>query len=496
MKRQNIVMIMTDQQRFDWLSGNGCAAIDTPNLDRMMAEGVTFENTYVTCPLCTPSRASIFTGKDLPGHGVYRLHDVLPQEEVLFPSLLRQQGYTTALVGKLHVSGRFFERENRNRGDGFDIYEMCLDPVLDLDAPYQAYGKFLKEQFPAVYTQVKAQGKQFRHFPKEAHMSTWVGTRAGELIREHDYGSAPLFLLASMFDPHDPYYDYPLEMEKAVRKDALPDRQLLRDAPPVGPRLEGQKFYRQDGTPMDEDALQSIRVGYLASIKLIDEQVGRIAAAVKAAGQYENTAFFFVSDHGDMVGDRDLLGKGCFFYDPCVKVPMIMRLPDPAWNVGEKSALLVQPHDLAATILGIAGVEPGTITGAMPTSMDLRKLLTGTISPRTYVVTQFPSSGYNCRSRYYDPPLLGTMLRTERFKLSLYHRCGQDEPYPGELYNMEQDPLEEHNLWDNPAYQGEKCRLLSMLADWMTQQQLRYLGSRGGEITPWTVGESSFAMVT
>jgi arylsulfatase A-like enzyme len=119
----NILLIMTDQQRFDSLGCYGCDAVNTPNLDRLAAEGVLFENCVVANPVCTPSRASIWTGKDLPGHGVMRLYDNLHEDEVLFPVHLQQLGYRTGLFGKLHVSSMLAESRGRHPHDGFDAYE-------------------------------------------------------------------------------------------------------------------------------------------------------------------------------------------------------------------------------------------------------------------------------------------------------------------------------------------------------------------------------------
>jgi len=131
--KPNILLIMTDQQRYDSLGCYGFKGIATPNLDRLASEGVLFENCYVNNPICTPSRASIFTGKHLPGHGVYRLNDMLPKDEVVFTKRLQDVGYQTALIGKLHISAAMFELENRNENDGFDIYDWCHEPAIFLD---------------------------------------------------------------------------------------------------------------------------------------------------------------------------------------------------------------------------------------------------------------------------------------------------------------------------------------------------------------------------
>ena len=130
-ERPNILLIMSDQQRWDTLGCYGCGAIPTPALDGLAAGGVLFERCYVNATICTPSRACMLTGKPLPGHGVYRLHDTLPDDQVLLPAHLQGLGYQTALVGKLHVSGRVVEAERRHPHDGFDrlrVVHRSADP--------------------------------------------------------------------------------------------------------------------------------------------------------------------------------------------------------------------------------------------------------------------------------------------------------------------------------------------------------------------------------
>jgi arylsulfatase A-like enzyme len=134
----NILLLMTDQQRFDALSCYGCQAVKTPNLDRLATEGALFERCYSPSPICTPTRASLLTGKHVPGHGVYKLHDVLPDNEVMLPKRLQARGYETALVGKLHVSGLWHETGQRHPNDGFEHYHWCIDPGLNFDSPFNA----------------------------------------------------------------------------------------------------------------------------------------------------------------------------------------------------------------------------------------------------------------------------------------------------------------------------------------------------------------------
>ncbi len=131
----NILLIITDQQRYDSLGCYGAGWVQTPNLDKMSREGVIFDNCYVTNQVCTPSRASMLTGKHLPGHGVYKVHDILPPEEVLITRRLQDRGYRTALVGKLHrrFLGYYRLGSGRFRMAGHGI--IAPSPIFQITPP-------------------------------------------------------------------------------------------------------------------------------------------------------------------------------------------------------------------------------------------------------------------------------------------------------------------------------------------------------------------------
>ena len=212
----NILIIITDQLRFDALSCYGSRVVETPNIDRLASEGAKFERCYSPSPICTPSRASMMTGRHLPGHGVYHLHDILPDDQVLFTKRLQEKGYETTLVGKLHVSGIWHEAEVRHPNDGFDNYFWCIDPGLNLDSPMNAYAKWVKEKDPVFFQRLKQEGKSLRHFPEELHFSRWASETTIRQI-ENRKPDTPFFIFMSLFDPHDPYYDHPFSVRKLVK---------------------------------------------------------------------------------------------------------------------------------------------------------------------------------------------------------------------------------------------------------------------------------------
>jgi arylsulfatase A-like enzyme len=325
----NILLMMTDQQRFDSLGSYGFEAGHTPNLDRLATEGVLFEHCYVNNPLCTPSRASMLTGKHIQGHGVYRLYDHLPEDQILFTEWLQQAGYSTALFGKLHVSSIAFEENSRNTHDGFDIYEWCLEHSFNMDSPFNGYVKWLKVVNPTFFGRLYRERRNLLHIPREVHLTHWAAERTIDFIRSHALSSQPFFCMMSVFDPHDPYEDYPLEMGDVINPKDIPAPLILEGEPDRSPKVL-QRIRQEAISPLPPDspldAIRKARLGYHASIALIDLEFGRVLDTLKQAGVAENTLVIFVSDHGDLLGDHQQFGKGAALYDPCVRVPLIMSL--------------------------------------------------------------------------------------------------------------------------------------------------------------------------
>ncbi len=485
--RPNILVIMSDQQRYDTLGCYGSQVVPTPNLDGLASGGVLFEQCYVNNPLCTPSRASMLTGKHLPGHGVYQLHDNLPEDELLFPQHLQTLGYHTSLFGKLHVSAHPTEAAGQHPNDGFDVYEMCHEQSFHMDVDFNGYARWLEAEHPQFYERMYELGRGVGHLPLESHMTRWAAMRTADRIRSWD-GDAPFFAMMSVFDPHNPYDDYPVEMRELVDEEMIADPVTfdgeLEGFPPVLRRVvEGTGPLGH--TSMTYEQIKEHRTGYFASIALIDIEVGRVLKALDDRGIAGNTLVIFVSDHGDMLGDHRLVIKGGFFYDPCVRVPFMMRWPA---RLGEyiRAPHLVQPHDIAATCLAAAGAD-SDVLDTMPDSIDLASVIVdGAGNARDAAVCVYRNSGLYNGSRtdtpYFDPPVNATMLRNERYKLNVYHNPQPGGGSQGQLFDMTEDPLECRDLWNDPSSLEIKNRLMASLVDWLAGQEIRGLGSRGGEM--------------
>jgi arylsulfatase A-like enzyme len=484
--KRNILLIMTDQQRYDSLSCYGLKATRTPSIDRLAAEGGRFHNCYVNNPICTPSRASIFTGQPIMGHGVYRLHDVFPPDGVLLSKRLQERGYTTALFGKLHVSGRVFELDNRHPNDGFEIYEESKAPY-NLSGSLNGYARWLKRTNRDFYQEMVEKGRKIGNVPSHVHLSHWIGENTVRFI-ENQPLDKPFFCNMSFFDPHDPYSDFPLEMAERVDETLIPEPNIRAgetDEKPEAIRREHEHGYLGNFHNYREEDIRRMRFGYYASIAFVDQQIGRVLEALEKKGILDETLIVFLSDHGDMLGDHELLAKGAFFYDPGTKVPLIIRLPDQV-DANKTVQHLVQPHDVAATILAAAGFSGEELTETMPDSMDLIALLRDKDqAARDHAVCLYRNSSICDRKVYWDPPINASMFRDTRFKLNIYHTRPDGAPeLDGELFDMIEDPLEQINLWHNSAYADVKNRLIHRIFDWLVQNDASYNGSRGGEAFP------------
>lgn len=465
-RRPNILLILSDQQRRDSLGAYGCQYASTPNLDALAAEGTRYDHAYCNAPVCTPSRACILTGKRLSGHGVYNLFDILPQTERLLPWHLREAGYQTGLVGKLHVSGILYETRQRNPGDGFDHYELSHDPNVLLDEPLNAYGKWLRENHPETYEKIKREGRAWKGRPPETHFSTWVSERSAAFIRERDK-EKPFFLSVGYFDPHSPYDNHPDGSEAMLHEQFRPPL-AAPEGEPAGCRLEALEEIRRlqcrdPRTRFTPEEAEQLRRGYFAGVSFLDAQLGKIINALKDEGIYDNTLIIYSSDHGDMICDHNLLGKGAYFYDGCTNVPLIVKYP--GQREADVNSSPVQLNDLFATAMCAAGLEA-------PIPAESRPLQGG--RQRKIAVCEYRGCS-QMDLGVFPHPVQATMIRGTRYKLNLYHDTNEMQ-----LFDMERDPQELRDLAQDPAYQGVAAQLMQTYLNEKAAEDYRLNASRGG----------------
>jgi len=271
-----------------------------------------------------------------------------------------------------------------------------------------------------------------------------------------DYG-CPWLMSVNVFDPH-PGYDAPTEYADRYNPDELPEMPFAEADIAHNERLSTHMFQGRPQAPgrRQKEALAS----YYGMIELIDENVGRMLDALEQTGQREKTLVIFTSDHGNLIGDHGLNMKGCRFYEGLVNVPLIFSWPGRIQQ-DRVCDCLVELTDIAPTLADYAGVDLEWTHG-----LSLVPILSGEdreFRPHAYVRSEFYDT-LNMKAPHGDPNThvasYATMYRTDRYKLNVYH--GNDY---GELYDLQADPRELHNLWEHPEHQAVKHDLIKMSFD-------------------------------
>ncbi|MEM7127535.1 MAG: sulfatase-like hydrolase/transferase [Chloroflexota bacterium] len=463
--RPNILWICSDQQRFDTLGCYGNDFVHTPNIDKLAENGVLFEYCYSQSPVCTPSRASFLTGRYPRTTRCRANGQSIPEDEVLVTRLLSDAGYVCGLSGKLHLSvcnPAVTQGTERRINDGYDEFNWSHHPSPDW--PTSDFNHWLREK-GVEYSTPSYKGSKYVEagLPAEYHQTTWCSQKAINFIEAHANHDHPWLFSINMFDPHHPF-DPPVEyLERYLER--------LDDVPLpnyTSGELENKTKYQQidhNGAynnpnlypypKMTDEEHRLVRAAYWAMCDLIDDQVGRMIDALEATNQLDNTIIIFMSDHGEMLGDHGIYLKGAYFYEPAVRVPMIVSFPK-AIEPGRRSSAMIELSDIAPTLLEAAQQPP--YEGMQAHSFW--SILTGESN-----LNQHRDSVY---SEYYDAwthdNAAATMIRTERYKLVTCHELNS-----GELYDLELDPGETNNLWDEETYASVKLDLFRQLSDRMAQ---------------------------
>jgi arylsulfatase len=463
-RKPNILWICTDQQRFDTLGCYGNPFVQTPNLDRLAQSGVLFERAFCQNPVCAPSRASFLTGRYPRTTRCRQNGQSIPDSEVLVTRMLADAGYICGLSGKLHISPcnpKACKGTERRIDDGYDEFHWSHHPAPDW--PTNEYIHWLQEKGVPYQTSPLAGSRYVRTgMPAEYHQTTWCTQKAIDFIQTAASFAYPWLFSVNTFDPHhafDPPREYLERYLERLEEIPLPNYvQGELENKPVWQRIDHEGAYSGIAghrcVEMTDQDHRTIRVAYWAMVDLIDAQVGRMLDALEATGQLDNTIVIFASDHGEMLGDHGIYLKGPYFYEPAVRVPLI--LSGPGIRSGVRSGALAELADLAPTLLDACGLKrhPGM------QARTLWPLLTGETSPdrhRDDVYCEFYGSNFR-----YDPPAHTTMVRTERYKLTVAH--GQNT---GELYDLESDPTETVNRWGDPGYVGVRHEMMMRLCDRM-----------------------------
>ncbi len=449
-KPPNILWICTDQQRYDTIGALNNPQAHTPHIDKLATSGVAFKRAFCQSPICTPSRGSFLTGMYPSAiHGCFNGNEYWDEAAPLVTALLADAGYDCALAGKLHLAGTFGRVEPRPQRDGYRLFHWSHDPEDQWDNGH-AYADWIAEQGYNL-GQLRQSPQEI---PPELHQTTWCSDRAIDFI-EADHEGKPWLMSVNIFDPHEPF-DPPQSYLDRFDVAAMSGPLFRESDLAAQAKLAEIDFQTPARRPQDFNA-KWIQAAYYAMIELIDDNVGRMLDALERTGQRDNTLVIFMSDHGEMLGDHGLLQKGCRFYEGLVRVPLIFSWPGQLLE-GVRRGALVELMDIAPTLLELAGLPA-------PEHMQGRSLLRllgdsqAQDRHRDFARCEY----YDAINAKYNKAFSGayaTMLRDERYKLIVYHGHGF-----GELFDLEGDPGEFDNLWDVPALQETKLRLMQLSFD-------------------------------
>jgi len=355
-RRPNILLLFTDQQRADSIAALGHPVARTPQMDRLVREGTTFTRAFTPSPVCCSARCCLHTGHYTPTTGLYE-NGPWPDETqfVSYPQFLSDRGYRTHAVGKCHFTpdkqslrgfqSRDSQEEGQSKIEGDDFMRWLADQGYDYSEPHGARGQMY-------YT------PQISSLPEEAHPTRWVADRSIEFLESMKEGDQPWMLFSSFIHPHPPFAPpKPWHKLYHVSQFEVPEPPGSEDE--RGPfcwvnRHQNRYKYRDGG--FDYQMVRLIRAYYAACVSFIDHQIGRIREVLERNGQLDNTLIVLASDHGELLGDFHCFGKRSM-HDAAARIPMICRHPDffPADVRNETAASLVDLFPTFASVAGASG---------------------------------------------------------------------------------------------------------------------------------------------
>jgi arylsulfatase A-like enzyme len=514
-KKPNFLFIITDQHRADHLGCYGNPLVRTPHIDSLAAAGTRYERFYVANPVCMSNRCSLMTGRMPSSHGVYSNGTALSLDSRTFVERLAEEGYNTALIGKSHLqtmTGRqpawapaemdyvfddndLPQEANRTlrRGEGYlnEDPGSWEDPEFSIALPYYGFGHvdlctMHADRVGGSYTRwLKAKGGGWSELrgpenaipderystpqawrtrlPEELYPSAYVGDKTIEFLQGHisqtkspNTGDAPFFIQCSFPDPHHPftppgkYWDMydpdDIQLPESFGKGTTQIEQYLRKELRDG---NAQRNAENPFAVTEREAREAIALTY-GMITMIDDQIGRILSELDRLGLRDNTVVIFNSDHGDYMGDHGLMLKGPLHLHGMLRVPCIWN--DPEAKAKTVTTRLGQTIDIPATILHRAGIR--SWYGMQGNSLLAQQDET-TNTERTALLIEDDRQRINLGFSRFQK--IRTLI-TDRYRLTIGYPDADNE-----LYDLETDPGEMHNLWDDPSSADIRTRLIEAM---------------------------------
>lgn len=483
-EKPNIIVILTDDQRYDYLGCTGNEFIQTPNIDGLAEKGILFSQAYMTSPLCMPSRANLFTGQYTRYHSVdFSSNTAMAGESWMqtYPMLLKQNGYHVGYLGKNHVPV--------GPNGWFDDY---MKNTFDYWYGNQDQPKFYpKDEFKQYHnaranTQIEILDEGMQNFLGQN--DCFAG--ADSFLRETP-GDKPFLLCVNFNVPHsagtgtmEQRLTDPQLYRTAYRdkKDNLPMVENYIEtngAPPLLPKelLPDDYGYKDYDYTKQKETMQEQMVRVMQTISGVDQFVGNLVAKLKEKGILENTIIIFTSDHGIFFGENGLRGK-TFLYDNGMHVPLIIFDPGlPSNRKGQKIKEFALGVDIAPTILDAAGI-------AVPDFMQGKSLIPLMRGEKIEWRQDFFCENNMVWQKY--PRMEG--VRSKKWKyIRYFENVSSDIPFADrleasikgekpiyeELFDLENDPLEANNLSDDPDYKEKlekmRSRCRELVKQWRTE---------------------------
>ncbi len=474
----NILLILSDQQRPDTLSYRGQTPCRTPHIDRIAREGIAFDRAVCASPLCSPSRAALFSSQYPHQVGMMTNHNTL-QVPPRLTDALKAMDYYTAYAGKVHLQPsakpeNIFrskeEQEARYKLEGYvfdGTEERVIDRWFDRTAGESVaeYSEWCDQQglpvgYPYADERLRTHRQPVMSIPKTAVMEMdvqntidgWTTNLALQFFAERPLDQ-PFFLVCSYVGPHPPF-KVPEPYYSMYDPADIPEPPNFQPTPNK-PRANTTSFYHQLWLDHGDDwsAWKKSMAVYWGYCTLIDDQIGLLLDALESAGVLDDTLTIFASDHGEMLGSHGLWHK-MMPYEEAVRVPLTMRLPGTI-PAGVRSAAVTSLIDIAPTILSVCGAP-------IPPEYVGRDL-----SPAFADGQEFQDDAY----RFFEHRPLGDWHQTVEF------RAVVDDRYKyvfnlgdlDELYDLHADPYELDNQIDTPGSAAIQARLKQRLLRWMQE---------------------------
>ncbi|KUK83909.1 MAG: Putative sulfatase [Petrotoga mobilis] len=438
-KNINVILILSDEHRFDCIGAYGNNEVNTPHIDQIAQEGTIFDNAFCTYPLCTPSRYSLLTGLYAHQHMGISNHSTIPKNLDTLPGILRENGYYTTAIGKMHFTPTYLDigfqamylAEQNGPGRYVDDYHNYLkdkglldeiDVIDQIDEYRNMAGNEYWENFGALKSNLN----------EEDYSTSWIAKKAIEKI---DSWSARnnYFMMIGFIKPHHPF-DPPEPWDKIYDPANL---SLLEGWTDKCLELDLKKYKGYfPNQKLDKSLMKEILAYYYATISHVDFWIGKIIDKLKEKKLYDKTLIIYTSDHGDYMGYHHMVLKGGYMYEPLIRIPLIIKYPYSSNN--KTSSNLVNSLDISKTILSQCNIYKDQFSQGT----DLK-------------------NGKIQRDAIFAEDINSYMVRTQSYKLIL-NKNGENL-----LFDLDKDPVELFNVYDHKSYSEIRENLKNRIMDWI-----------------------------